>query len=248
VKFLLVEDHPLMRKALREVVESLGDNVAAVEAGTPNEAQAALAAHGSFDAVLLDLKLGEGDGFAVLKELRARWPQIPVMVVTGSTEGRDLIRSIDLGAMAFVNKRSGGGEILAALSTIMTGGIYLPPDTMALLDSARAAEAAQASAMPVMADVLPGASNGSFGVQAPSPQIIARLGLTPRQTDVLLLLLHGKPNKLIARELNLSVETIKDHVAAVLRSLNVSSRTQAVLAVTQLSSHSHSSRMHRGLQ
>jgi DNA-binding NarL/FixJ family response regulator len=248
VKFLLVEDHPLMRKALREVVESLGDNVAVVEAGTPHEARAALVAEGSFNAVLLDLKLGDGDGFAVLRDVRATWPHIPVMVVTGSTEGRDLIRAIDQGAMAFVNKRSGGPEVLNALSVIMTGGIYLPADTMALLESARAAEAAQASAMPTMAEALPGGHVGSFGVQTPSPQIIARLGLTPRQTDVLMLLLHGKPNKLIARELNLSVETIKDHVAAVLRSLNVSSRTQAVLAVTQLSSNGHASRMHRGLQ
>ena len=60
------------------------------------------------------------------------------------------------------------------------------------------------------------------------------LGLTPRQTEVLHLLLQGKPNKLIARDLKLSVETIKDHVAAVLRSLNVSSRTQAVLAIGEL--------------
>jgi DNA-binding NarL/FixJ family response regulator len=247
VKFLLVDDHPLMRKALREVVESLGDNVVTVEAGTPTEARSALVEHGVFDAVLLDLKLGEGDGFGVLKELRTKWPQIPVMVVTGSTEGRDLIRSIDDGAMAFVNKRSGVSEILNALSTIMTGGIYLPPDTMALLESARSAEAAQAMLPAQMADAMPVSAGSAFGVQTPSPQIIARLGLTPRQTDVLLLLLHGKPNKLIARELNLSVETIKDHVAAVLRSLNVSSRTQAVLAVTQLSSHGNG-RMHRGLQ
>jgi DNA-binding NarL/FixJ family response regulator len=70
-------------------------------------------------------------------------------------------------------------------------------------------------------------------VQAPPP--LASLGLTPRQTDVLALLLQGKPNKLIARDLNLSVETVKDHVAAVLRALNVSSRTQAVLAVSQMS-------------
>jgi DNA-binding NarL/FixJ family response regulator len=61
-----------------------------------------------------------------------------------------------------------------------------------------------------------------------------KIGLTPRQTDVLALLLRGQPNKLIARELNLSVETVKDHVAAVLRALNVSSRTQAVLAVSQM--------------
>ena len=60
-------------------------------------------------------------------------------------------------------------------------------------------------------------------------------GLTPRQTDVLELLLQGQSNKLIARSLNLSVETIKDHVTAVLRTLNVNSRTQAVLAVSQMS-------------
>jgi DNA-binding NarL/FixJ family response regulator len=246
VKFLLVDDHPLMRTALREVVESLGDNVMTVDAGTAAEAVAALEAHGAFHAVLLDLKLGDGDGFSVLRELRSRWPGVPVMVVTGSTEGRDLIRAIDLGAMAYVSKRSGESEIVKALSTIMTGGIYLPEDTMALLESARAAQAAEPLSAPLPSDAMPIPGTPGFGVQTPSPQIIARLGLTPRQTDVLMLLLHGKPNKLIARELNLSVETIKDHVAAVLRSLNVSSRTQAVLAVTQLSNGG--GRPMRGLQ
>jgi DNA-binding NarL/FixJ family response regulator len=60
------------------------------------------------------------------------------------------------------------------------------------------------------------------------------IGLTPRQAEVLSLLLQGLPNKLIARQLNLSVETVKDHVAAVLRALGVSTRTQAVLAVSQM--------------
>ena len=74
------------------------------------------------------------------------------------------------------------------------------------------------------------------GRPAPHQQAksLDKIGLTPRQTEVLALLLQGKPNKLIARELNLSVETVKDHVAAVLRSLNVSTRTQAVLAVSQM--------------
>ncbi|HRI17818.1 MAG TPA: LuxR C-terminal-related transcriptional regulator, partial [Burkholderiaceae bacterium] len=74
----------------------------------------------------------------------------------------------------------------------------------------------------------------SAAAEAPAPSTLAAIGLTPRQTDVLGLLLQGKPNKLIARELNLSVETVKDHVAAVLRALNVTSRTQAVLAVGQM--------------
>jgi DNA-binding NarL/FixJ family response regulator len=245
VKFLLVDDHPLMRTALREVVESLGDNVVTVEAGTPAEARTALEAHAPFEAVLLDLKLGEGDGFGVLKDLRSSWPRTPVMVVSGSTDSRDLIRSVDGGAMAFVSKRSGKGEILKALATVMTGGIYLPEDTMAMLETARSAEATQSMAASLISDGSSDVASHAY-TPAPSPQIIARLGLTPRQTDVLMLLLHGKPNKLIARELNLSVETIKDHVAAVLRSLNVSSRTQAVLAVTQLSNGN--GRSLRGLQ
>ena len=73
------------------------------------------------------------------------------------------------------------------------------------------------------------------GVDRKAATPLAALGLTPRQTDVLALLLQGQPNKLIARALNLSVETVKDHVAAVLRTLNVSSRTQAVLAISQMS-------------
>ena len=249
MKFLLVDDHPLMRIALRGVVESLGANVATVEAGTPGEARDALARHERFDAVLLDLKLGTSDGFGVLRDLRSSRPEVPVLVITGSDDGRDLIRAIDGGAMAFVHKRSSRDEVLEALLTVMAGGIHLPEDTMSLLKAARAEAAAEAAQVAAnnSQDALQAFGMPGYTVQPPSPQIIARLGLTPRQTDVLMLLLHGKPNKLIARELNLSVETIKDHVAAVLRSLNVSSRTQAVLAVTQLS-HGASSMTRRGLQ
>lgn len=233
MKFLLVDDHPLMRAALRQVVESLSAEVMIVEAGTSGEAREALATHPGFDAVVLDLRLGtpEGsqEGLGVLRDLRTQYPRIPVMVITGSDDGRDLIRAVDGGAMAYVHKRSTRDEVLRALETVMSGGIYLPDDMLALLNATRAA----AQAAPIEALGLPLGQVG-FGLPQPSPQALARLGLTPRQTDVLLLLLHGKPNKLIARELNLSVETIKDHVAAVLRSLNVTSRTQAVLAVTQL--------------
>lgn len=247
MKFLLIDDHPLMRSALRAVVETLGSDVVAVEAGSPGEARDALARHERFDAVLLDLKLGVSDGFGVLREIRASRPQLPVMVVTGSDDGRDLIRAIDGGAMAYVHKRSTQAEFVKALTTIMDGGIHLPEDMMALLSAARAEVAAEAARpSTALAEVGGGLGLPPFTAQVPSPQIIARLGLTPRQTDVLMLLLHGKPNKLIARELNLSVETIKDHVAAVLRSLNVTSRTQAVLAVTQLSSNTNYTR--RGLQ
>jgi DNA-binding NarL/FixJ family response regulator len=249
VKFLLVDDHPLMRAALRSVVESLGDEVQAIEAGTPGEARDALGAHADIEVVLLDLKLGDTDGFGVLRDIRSTRPHVPVMVLTASDDGRDLIRAIDGGAVAYVHKRSPRDEILAALETVLSGGIHLPEDTLALLQASRQAASAEAAAVASASALLGSGPVGGMGFAPaqPSPQVIERLGLTPRQTDVLLLLLHGKPNKLIARELNLSVETIKDHVAAVLRSLNVTSRTQAVLAVTQLGSHGVSG-ARRGLQ
>jgi DNA-binding NarL/FixJ family response regulator len=248
VKFLLVDGHPLMRSALRAVVESLGDDVATMEAGTAGQARDHLARHGPFDAVVLELKLGTDDGAALLREMRSRQPQLPVLVFTGSDDGRDLIRAIDGGAMAFVHKRSTREDVLKALDTVLCGGIYLPEDMLTLLDSARA-EAATAHSGPLEPpmEIVRGLGLPGYQMPAPSAQIIARLGLTPRQTDVLLLLLHGKPNKLIARELNLSVETIKDHVAAVLRSLNVSSRTQAVLAIAQMASSAQNG-ARRGLQ
>ena len=248
VKFLLVEEHPMMRAAIRTAVEGLADEVWTAEAASAVQARELLARHGRFDAVVLEIRIGGGDGIALLREMRTAQPGMPVMVFTGSDDGRDLIRAVDGGAMAFVHKRADRGELLEALETVMGGGIYLPADMMSLLESARAGEAVEAARLaeePV--EVTRTLGLHGFQVPAPSAQIIARLGLTPRQTDVLLLLLHGKPNKLIARELNLSVETIKDHVAAVLRSLNVSSRTQAVLAITQMAS-SASSATRRGLQ
>ena len=114
----------------------------------------------------------------------------------------------------------------------MAGGIYVPPMDLGY-DSAEAADLpnGNAHAPTGMGAVRYNAIEEGFQTQLP----LGALRLTPRQNEVLGLLLLGKPNKLIARDLGLSVETVKDHVAAVLRCLNVSSRTQAVLAVAQMS-------------
>jgi DNA-binding NarL/FixJ family response regulator len=110
---------------------------------------------------------------------------------------------------------------------VMSGGIYVPPMSIGTEPPSFNRRRTDASLLNV---VNREATDSGFQTQ-PS---LASLGLTPRQTDVLALLLKGNPNKLIARELGLSVETVKDHVAAVLRALGVSSRTQAVLAVSQM--------------
>ena len=226
MKVLLIDDHPLILSALQTIIQGLSDNASVVAANTARAARETLAKDSAFDLVLLDLRLGDADGFDVLTEFRTNYPSLPVVVVSASDRTSDVIRAIDLGAMGFVPKRSSNDTLFEALSMVMSGGIYVPP--MSMGDDSAAADPGPDHAL---GSVRQRATDEGFQTHAP----LESLGLTPRQTEVLGLLLQGKPNKLIARDLNLSVETVKDHVAAVLRTLNVSSRTQAVLAVGQMS-------------
>ena len=221
MKVLLIDDHPLILTALQKVIEGMGTHVSVVGANSARAAREALAADsGGFDLMLLDLRLGDADGFDLLIELRAAWPAVPVVVVSASDRSADVIRAIDLGAMGFVPKRASNETLQEALHVVMQGGIYVPQMTMS------------GDADPADDREHPASHPPSFAA-ATSAAAAAAFKLTPRQTDVLALLLRGLSNKLIARELKLSVETVKDHVAAVLRALGVNSRTQAVLAVSQ---------------
>lgn len=223
MKVLLVDDHPLILSALQSIIQGLGDDLVVVTASSAREARETLKADPVFDLVLLDLQLGDANGFDVLAELRCGYPSLPVVVVSASDRASDVIRSIDMGAMGFVPKRATNETLFEALRLVMSGGIYVPP--MSLGSEPRPPGSVGGDTVP---DVM---RHVDTYQRTPS---LETLGLTARQHDVLLLLLQGKPNKHIARELNLSVETIKDHVAAVLRALGVSSRTQAVLAVSQM--------------
>ena len=226
MKVLVIDDHPLILSALQLVIQGLSSDVTVVGVGSARAARSALQADADYDLVLLDLHLGDSDGFDVLGEFRAAYPALPVVVVSASERPSDVIRAVDLGAMGFVPKRASNETLFEALHLVMSGGIYIPTMTMGVERPERK----------VRGDTVPAAlhgqaDNGASGSEKP----LDTLGLTPRQMDVLALLLKGYPNKLIARDLNVSVETVKDHVAAVLRTLGVASRTQAVLAVSQMS-------------
>ncbi len=228
MKVLLVDDHPLILAALQTVIQGLDSGVSVKGVDSAAAARAALAADPDFDLVLLDLALGDADGFDVLAEFRSTYPALPVVVVSASDRASDVIRALDGGAMGFVPKRSSNDSLHEALRMVMSGGMYVPPNMLGMDGHLAATEPAAAP---------PGAAPlGEHARAEPQQRLptMAELGLTPRQGDVLMLLLKGLPNKLIARELNVSVETVKDHVAAVLRALGVSSRTQAVLAVSQM--------------
>jgi len=230
---LLVDDHPLILLALKTVIESMGEDVHVVVADCAEGARNAMRRKSNFDLVLLDLQLGDASGFDVLDEFRSAYPGLPVVVMSASDQSSDVVRSIDHGAMGFVPKRTSTEDLAQALRLVMAGGIYVPllgpgltfstsppvtpPSGLSRaekLQRSQEAAAANPDAVPVTT--------------------LEDLPLTPRQSDVLALLLRGMPNKIIARELGVTPETVKDHVAAVLKVLGVNSRTQAVLAVGQM--------------
>ncbi|MCE2915772.1 MAG: response regulator transcription factor [Rubrivivax sp.] len=250
MKVLLVDDHPLILTALQTVIRSVGENIVVQGVQSAAAARAVLREDPDLDLVLLDLSLGDDDGFEILAEFRSTWPAVPVVVVSASERSSDVIRAIDTGAMGFVPKSSSHAELHEALRMVMAGAMYVPPSMLGLafgrplttaMDSGDTIPGVMHPTLPgggMGGDTTPGAFAplGAHARPDPAQKLpsIDDVGLTPRQTEVLGLLLKGLPNKLIARELNLSVETVKDHVAAVLRALGVATRTQAVLAVSQM--------------
>jgi DNA-binding NarL/FixJ family response regulator len=238
MKVLLIDDHPLILSALQAVIRGLGDDVTVLGVGSEREARKALAADPDHDLVLLDLHLGETDGFDLLSDLRAKYPALPIVVISASDRSSDVIRAIDLGAMGFVPKRASNDTLFEALRLVMSGGIYVPPMTLGLMPAPLSeGDTVPDIKRPDLVDddqvIDIGRAASAAPHQQPAPSFDA-LGLSKRQQDVLAYLLKGLPNKMIAREMGLSVETVKDHVAAVLKALKVSSRTQAVLAVSQM--------------
>jgi DNA-binding NarL/FixJ family response regulator len=235
MKVLLVDDHPLILSALQAVIQTVGTGVEVEGVDSATSARATLKADPDRDLVLLDLALGDADGFDVLAELRSTYPAVPVVVVSASERTSDVIRAIDLGAMGFVPKSTSHRELHEALRMVMSGSMYVPPSMLGL-DFAAYRNQPEGDTVPGVMRPQVDAALGPAARPEPHQKLpsIDDVGLTPRQAEVLGLLLQGLPNKLIARQLNLSVETVKDHVAAVLRALGVSSRTQAVLAVSQM--------------
>ena len=259
MNMLLLDDHALVRAALETVLRSLGSDVVVHAAASAAQARIVLSRQPAIDLALLDLDLPDADGLGLLAEWRRERPGMPVVIVSASADAADMVQALDAGARGFIPKSTSNEVLLQALRMVMAGGIYIPP--MVLQGTRRAAHAVGSSmSVPDPSDpptvregvpsgVLEGGGRAALTGGWPSARVYGAetgtalgastakhggLRLTPRQSEVLELLLQGKPNKLIARQLNLSVETVKDHVASLLRVLGVSSRTQAVLAVGQL--------------
>ena len=216
----MVDDHPLVREGLKQVLLQIDSDAAIFEAKDATEALQRAEAHPDLDLIFLDLALPSLSGFEVLATLRRTHSDIPVVVISASVDPTDVTRAIRGGAAGFIPKSYGPGVMLGAVRLIMSGGVYLPPDI--LLAEGMVQGAGNRPAPP--------------GAMQPAPPRldIAELGLSNRQAQVLARLLQGQSNKAIARELDLAEQTVKAHVSAIFRVLNVTGRTQAVVAVAQL--------------
>ena len=204
MRILVVDDHPLMADALALACTTL-DQRADIKTAPDLEAAFQLAAEGpEFELVLLDLGLPGCTGLQALERLRERFSNLPVVVVSAASDASSITSALDRGAMGFIPKTSPRDVLLNAIRLVVSGGIYVP------------VEALKHQEQP-----------------APSVQKPADLSLSPRQKEVLSLLLKGLPNKLIARKLDISENTTKIHVSAVLHALGAKTRTQALIAASK---------------
>ena len=213
IRFLIVDDHPLLRGAVRNYLETLGDGVRCEQAGSLHEALQVLAAGLRFDLVLLDLALPDAVSVSGLEVLRLRHPDLPVLVLSGAQDAATVDRCLRAGAAGFLPKTARVERLATAVRVVTDGGVYVPPELEPSADRG------------VWGRPLPRAGPGTDPRQ---------LGLTDRQRDVLRLILRGLPNKLISRQLQLAEGTVKVHVSAVLRALGARNRTQAVLAANRM--------------
>lgn len=205
-RFVIADDHPLFRGALRLAIAAEFPDVEIVEAGSLDDVTSILDGDGDVDLVLLDLAMPGVRGFSGLIYLRAQYAAVPVIIVSATEDVLTIRRSIELGAAGFVPKSLGPDSIRAALQGVLDGGVWVPPGVD-----------------------MKGAENDE-GVK-----LAKRLAtLTPQQVRVLMMLSEGLLNKQIAYELTVSEATVKAHVSAILTKLGVESRTQAVIAASKI--------------
>lgn len=212
MKILLVDDHALFREGVALLLRRLDDGVETVQAGN---CEAALRLIEGVDLVLMDLGLPGVSGLEAIALLREHHPEIPVVALSSSEDKETVLRALDLGALGFIPKSSSSDTMIGAIKLVLAKGIYLPPSVFLGERLARHSEPAPSDA-------------------ASRRTVPAALGLTPRQADVLYLILQGKPAKRISLDLGLSPNTVKSHTTAVLRALNATTRTQAVIAASRL--------------
>lgn len=206
-RVLVIDDHPLFREALFPLLRTLLPDADITGVGDVESALVMAKNHpGGVRLILVDLQLPRMSGLAAIQLLRPLQPDAPIAVVSGSEQQSDARAALAAGAQGFVPKSMRAPDMLNALRQVLEGGLdggfYAPPSMAgAILGTA------------------PQAGGGGTDEH----------GLTKRQHQVLARLCQGLSNKEIARDMNLTHNTVKTHISAIFKALNVMSRTQAIV-------------------
>jgi DNA-binding NarL/FixJ family response regulator len=206
IRVFLLDDHEVVRRGVRDLLESEGDVVVVGEASTAAEALARVPAVRP-DVAVLDVRLPDGDGVSVCRDLRSQFPDMACLMLTSFADDEALFDSILAGAAGYVLKQVRGADILGAVRTVAGGGSLLDPGTTARV-MARLRD--QATANDPLA------------------------GLSDQERRVLELIGEGLTNRQIGERMFLAEKTVKNYVSNILAKLGMERRTQAAAFVAKL--------------
>lgn len=228
MKILIADDHRLVIEAVKTKLSELQSDIDFVLAMSVDELFAGAA--DDLDLALIDLNIPGAEGQSHIDELRRRHPAMPVIVLSGYEDPAIMRAVLERGVLGFIPKAYSPDVMLSAVRLVLAGGVYVPPMLLSALPPGVVAGVAGGGAAPAATE---GTAPRIGSVGAPTLEHLRNV-LTERQVEVLQLLSQGKPNKLIGRSLGISEGTVKIHLAAIFRALNVRNRTEAVVAAQSL--------------
>lgn len=221
MKMLIADDHWLVIEAVKAKLSEIEPGIVFVQALSVDELLAVVS--DDIDLAVIDLHMPGAQGQSHIDELRRRHPALPLIVLSGTEDPNVMRSALACGVRGFIPKAYPPQVMISAVRLVLAGGVYVPPMMLS------AVPPGGMSGMPGAA--VAAAMRGPSAVQTLD---LLRNVLTDRQVEVLQLLSQGKPNKLIGRSLGISEGTVKIHLAAIFRALNVRNRTEAVLAAQTL--------------
>jgi two-component system, NarL family, nitrate/nitrite response regulator NarL len=205
MKIIIIDDHPVLRGGLCALLLQIEKDVVVLQASSAEEGLALVAQNPDLDIVILDIAMPGMDGFQAIAEFGRLRPELPVIVLSSSESPKDVRQALAQGALGYIPKSANQHTLLAAVRIVMNGDLYVPPLILDDADTARM-------------------------TQFRSRESTSRPVLTDRQVAVLRSVSEGRSNKEIAFKLGLSEKTVKAHITAIFKILNVINRTQAARA------------------
>lgn len=212
MRVLVVDDHALVRRGMGHVIRECFADAEVLEAGSATEAVEKLSTE-AIDIALVDVRMPDADGLELLRDVKSRWPELPVIMLTSFDHAHYVRRALAEGAAGYMLKDATPEDLEQAINVALSGGgnVLSPKVIQNLFESVEGGAA----------------SDGSSSVRAKG-------SLTQRETDILALLAEGRSNRDISRALFLSEKTVKAHLAAIFRKLSVTNRTQAAMAAVSM--------------